>query len=66
MTDLLSGLNSQQKEAVVSTEGPVMVLAGAGSGKTKTLVTRIAHLMGDKGISPFRILALKENENLID
>lgn len=58
MTDLLSGLNSQQKEAVVSTEGPVMVLAGAGSGKTKTLVTRIAHLMGDKGISPFRILAL--------
>lgn len=55
---MLEGLNSQQLAAVQSTDGPVMVLAGAGSGKTKTLVTRVAHLMGDKGISPFRILAL--------
>ena len=54
----LDHLNKAQKEAVVHTDGPVMILAGAGSGKTRTLVSRIQYLIEEKSVSPFRILAL--------
>jgi superfamily I DNA/RNA helicase len=57
MRDYLSGLNERQKEAVLHTEGPLMIVAGAGSGKTKVLTTRIAHLMA-QGVDAFHILAL--------
>ena len=53
----LDGLNDAQKQAVIQTEGPVMIIAGAGSGKTRVLTYRIAHLMR-KGIEPFKILSL--------
>jgi DNA helicase-2/ATP-dependent DNA helicase PcrA len=55
--DYLSELNEPQREAVLYTEGPLMIIAGAGSGKTKVLTTRIAHLM-KQGVDSFRILAL--------
>jgi DNA helicase-2/ATP-dependent DNA helicase PcrA len=45
MIDYLQGLNEQQREAVLHKDGPLMIVAGAGSGKTKVLTTRIAHLM---------------------
>lgn len=54
----LNHLNPAQKEAVLHSDGPVMILAGAGSGKTRTLVSRIQHLLDDKKISPFHILAV--------
>jgi ATP-dependent DNA helicase UvrD/PcrA len=57
MQDYLSGLNEQQKEAVLYLDGPLMIIAGAGSGKTKVLTTRIAHLMAN-GVDSFHILAL--------
>ncbi|HYF32290.1 MAG TPA: UvrD-helicase domain-containing protein [Chitinophagaceae bacterium] len=57
MQDYLSGLNEPQREAVLYTDGPLMIVAGAGSGKTKVLTTRIAHLMA-KGVDAFNILAL--------
>lgn len=57
MRDYLEGLNDKQKEAVLQMEGPLMIVAGAGSGKTKVLTTRVAHLMAN-GIDPFHILAL--------
>ncbi len=57
MQDYLSGLNEPQKEAVLHITGPIMIVAGAGSGKTKVLTTRIAHLM-NQGVDAFNILAL--------
>ncbi|NCI48377.1 UvrD-helicase domain-containing protein [Sediminibacterium roseum] len=57
MHDYLKGLNEQQKEAVLHINGPLMIVAGAGSGKTKVLTTRIAHLM-NQGVDAFNILAL--------
>ena len=58
MQDYLIGLNEQQKEAVLHKDGPLMIVAGAGSGKTKVLTTRVAHLMAKHGIDAFNILAL--------
>src|SRR3982751_5987029 len=57
MIDYLQGLNEQQREAVLHKDGPLMIVAGAGSGKTKVLTTRIAHLMSN-GVDAFNILAL--------
>lgn len=57
MSELLDQLNEPQREAAACTDGPVMIIAGAGSGKTRTLTYRIAHLM-ELGVDPFHILAL--------
>jgi DNA helicase-2/ATP-dependent DNA helicase PcrA len=57
MHDYLSELNDRQREAVLHKDGPIMIVAGAGSGKTKVLTTRIAHLLA-QGVSSFNILAL--------
>ncbi len=56
--DYLSSLNEPQYEGVVNTEGPAMIIAGAGSGKTRVLTYRIAYLIKEKGIDPFNILSL--------
>ena len=56
--DILEGLNDAQKEAVLTTRGPLLILAGAGSGKTKTLTHRIAHLISEENIWPNEILAV--------
>jgi DNA helicase-2/ATP-dependent DNA helicase PcrA len=57
MIDYLKGLNERQREAVLHIDGPLMIVAGAGSGKTKVLTTRVAHLMAN-GVDAFNILAL--------
>lgn len=58
MQEILAQLNPSQREAVEATEGAIMVIAGAGSGKTRVLTYRIAYLMHQKGIDPFNILSL--------
>lgn len=57
-TSLIDGLNAAQEEAVLHDGGPLLVVAGAGSGKTRVLTHRIAHLIQERGISPFEILAI--------
>src|SRR4249920_30713 len=56
--DLFDGLNPVQHEAVTHDDGPLLVIAGAGSGKTRVLTHRIAHLIRNEGVSPFEILAI--------
>ena len=57
MNSLLTGLNKEQQQAVQHTEGPLLILAGAGSGKTKVLTVRIVHLLA-QGVNPYEILAI--------
>ena len=58
MQEILKGLNEKQYEAVTYTEGPCLVIAGAGSGKTKVLTHKIAYIIGEKGAHPWDILAI--------
>ena len=57
MRDCLSGLNPEQKEAVLQIEGPLLVLAGAGTGKTRVITSRIAYMI-EQGIPPDQIAVL--------
>lgn len=58
MKDILEGLNDKQYEAVINTDGPCLVIAGAGSGKTKVLTHKIAYLLNEKNIKPWNVLAI--------
>ncbi|MCT6823250.1 MAG: DNA helicase PcrA [Apilactobacillus sp.] len=58
VNDLVSGMNDKQKEAVLCTEGPLLIMAGAGSGKTRVLTHRIAYLIEEKQVLPWNILAI--------
>ena len=55
---LIEDLNKEQKEAVLNTEGPSLIVAGAGSGKTRVLTTRLAHLLNKRLAKPWEILAV--------
>ncbi|MBR6158675.1 MAG: UvrD-helicase domain-containing protein, partial [Lachnospiraceae bacterium] len=56
--DVLEKLNDKQKEAAMQLDGPVLILAGAGSGKTRVLTNRTAYMIGEAGVKPWNILAI--------